>query len=270
MNDDLGTSQIESAQREEAESRGGAEPPEPETVSEWARRSLSFSPDAAQTRVLDTRTKRGILNCTRQWGKSTTSAAKAVHQAMTVPGSLTVVVSPTARQSGEFVRKASAFAMRLQIKPKGDGDNEISLAFPNGSRIVGLPGTEATVRGFSAVSLLMVDEASRVSDELYLAIRPMLAVSGGSLWLMSTPFGKRGFFYEAWEHGGSDWERIRVTAEECPRISPAFLAEERAAMGDRWFRQEYECEFSDTADGVFDRDLIERAFTREVEPLNLR
>ena len=120
---------------------------------------------------------------------------------MTEAGSLTLVVSPTARQSGEFVRKAAGFARRLGIRPKGDGDNEISLALPNGSRIVGLPGTEATVRGFSAVSLLLVDEAARVSDDLYMAMRPMLAVSGGELWLMSTPFGKRGFFYDAWERG---------------------------------------------------------------------
>ena len=89
------------------------------------------------------------------------------------------MVSPSARQSGEFLRKAAGFARRLGIRPKGDGDNEISLEFPNGSRIVGLPGSEATIRGFSAVSLLLVDEAARVSDELYLAIRPMLAVSDG-------------------------------------------------------------------------------------------
>jgi hypothetical protein len=236
--------------------------------SNWIRKYLGFSPDPVQARLLDTPTKRGILNCTRQWGKSTTSSAKAVHQAITQPDSLTIVVSPTARQSGEFVRKASSFLVRKAIRPKGDGDNEISLALPNGSRIVGLPGSEATVRGFSAVSLLMVDEASRVSDELYLAVRPMLAVSGGTLWLMSTPFGKRGFFYEAWEHGGPDWTRIRITAAECPRISPAFLDEERATMGERWFRQEYECGFSDTADGVFDREILDRAVI-DIEPLTL-
>ena len=197
------------------------------------------------------------------------SAAKAVRQAYTEAGSLTIVVSPSARQSGEFVRKASGFAARLNIQPKGDGDNEISLVFPNGSRIIGLPGSEATVRGFSAVSLLMVDEASRVSDELYLAVRPMLAVSDGTMWLMSTPYGKRGFFYETWEHGGPEWERVRVTAAECPRIKPAFLAEERAAMGERWFRQEYKCEFSETVGGVFDRDVLEGAFSDEFGPLKL-
>ena len=85
---------------------------------------------------------------------------------------------------------------KLGIRPRGDGDNEISLLFPNGSRIVGLPGTEGTVRGFSAVSLMLIDEASRVDDAMYKALRPMLAVGGGDLWLMSTPCGKRGFFYD--------------------------------------------------------------------------
>jgi phage FluMu gp28-like protein len=195
---------------------------------------------------------------------------QAVHQAFTEGGSLTLVVSPSARQSGEFVRKAEGFVRQLGIRPKGDGENEMSLEFPNGSRIIGLPGNEATIRGFSAVSLLLVDEASRVSDEIYMAIRPMLAVSGGALWLMSTPFGKRGFFWEAWTRGGPDWVRVRVPADECPRIPAAFLEEERNTMGDRCFCQEYMCEFVDSVSGVFDRDLVEGAITDEVAPLVFR
>ena len=76
--------------------------------------------------------------------------------------------------------------------------------------------------GFLAVSLLLVDEASRVPDELYMAVRPMLAASSGALWLMSTPCGKRGFFWEAWERGGPEWERIRAPGNECGRIDRAF------------------------------------------------
>jgi hypothetical protein len=224
---------------------------------------LGFEPDGVQRLVLASAARRGILNCTRQWGKSTVCAAKAVERAHSEAGSLVVVVSPTARQSAEFVRKASGFVRRLGIRPKGDGDNEISLALPNGSRIVGLPGTEATVRGFSAVSLLLVDEASRVSDDLYLAVRPMLAVSEGAMWLMSTPFGKRGFFWETWERGGSEWERIRVRAEDCPRISKEFLREEKRAMGERWFGQEYECEFSEVTAGVFDMGVVDRAMSKD-------
>jgi hypothetical protein len=238
-------------------------------AAEWARSALGLEADEMQRRVLRSRGKRGLLNCTRQWGKSTVTAAKALHRAVGEAGSLVLVVSPSARQTGEFMRKATEFVRRLRIKPRGDGDNEMSLALPNGSRIVGVPGEEATVRGFSAVSLLLVDEASRVSDEMYLAVRPMLAVSDGDLWLMSTPWGKRGFFWEAWERGGAEWERVRVTAEECPRISRMFLEGERRTMGDRQFRQEYGCEFVDIDAGVFGRDVVTGAVTDEVAPLEL-
>jgi hypothetical protein len=93
----------------------------------------------------------------------------------------------------------------------------MSIALPNGSRIVGLPGNEAT----------------RVTDELYRSMRPALAVADGDLWLMSTPNGTRGFFWEEWDAGGGEWERIAVPASDCPRISARFLAEEQA-KGDQW------------------------------------
>ena len=238
-------------------------------AADWARTELGFSADAAQREVLCSDQQRGLLNCTRQWGKSTVTAAKAVHHAVHFPESLTLVVSPSARQTGEFIRKAAGFVRKLKIRPKGDGDNEISLELPNRARIVGLPGSEATVRGFSAVSLLLVDEAARVSDELYLAIRPMLAVSDGALWLMSTPFGKRGFFYEAWANGGPTWARIRASAMDCPRISRKFLEEERATMGERWFRQEYLCEFEEAMSGVFSRDMVDRATSDDIDLLEI-
>jgi hypothetical protein len=102
---------------------------------------------------------------------------------------------------------------------------------------------------------------------MYLALRPMLAVSNGTLWLMSTPFGKRGFFYDTWAEGGPEWERVRVPADECPRIGRTFLEEERRTMGERWYHQEYQCEFVDSVSGIFDRDVVERAITKDVKPL---
>ena len=237
-------------------------------AAEWVRDRLDLAVDDLQARVLRTVSKRGILNCSRQWGKSTITAAKAVHHAFLNAESMTVVVSPSARQSGEFVRKATGFLRKLGIKPKGDGDNSMSLELPNRARIVGLPATEATIRGFS-VNLLLVDEASRVSDDLYLTIRPMMAVSGGTMWLMSTPFGKRGFFHETWANGGPEWERFRAPATECARIPKEFLDEERRTMGERWFRQEYLCDFEDTVSGVFARELVESAITGDVKPLRI-
>jgi hypothetical protein len=120
-----------------------------------------------------------------------------------------------------------------------------------------------------------VDEASRVSDEMYYSLRPMLATSNGTLWLMSTPHGKSGFFWETWNRGqggaggGDDWERVRVPAVDCPRIPKSFLDEERRTMGDLWFRQEYGCEFVDAVSGVFDRDVVEKAVREDVKPLEI-
>jgi hypothetical protein len=251
-----------------APSRGGDKRTEVEETCDivaFVRERLGFDPDEKQELVLRGG-HRGIVTSTRQWGKSTVSAAKAVHRAHSIAGSLTLVVTPSARQSGEFLRKAEEFVRRLGIKVRGDGDNEISIAFPNGSRIVGLPGNEATARGYSA-SLLLIDEAARVDDRLYRAMRPSLAVANGDLWLMSTPFGKRGFFWEEWEHGGSAWERISVPATECSRISPQLLAEEQA-KGDETYRREYMCEFGEMEGAVFSQESIDAAF-QDFEPLSL-
>jgi hypothetical protein len=134
--------------------------------------------------------------------------------------------------------------------------------------VVSLPGEERTIRGYSGVNLLVIDEAARVPDALYYSVRPMLAVSGGSLVALSTPFGKRGWFYEEW--GGSNaWERVKVTAAECPRIPADFLAEERLSLGDRWYRQEYECSFEDTISAVFLSEDIAAMSRDDIEPLDL-
>lgn len=231
-------------------------------------RQVGFAPDPVQMRVLDRCVRRGILNCTRQWGKSTVTALKALHRAWCEPGCLVLVASPSGRQSGEFLRKTAAFVRALGERARGDGDNEISLLLKNGSRIVGLPGREATVRGFSNPALLLIDEASRVPDELYDALRPMLATGNGDLWLMSTPHGKRGFFWEEWEHGGPRWTRIAVPATECPRISKEFLEEERL-KGSLYFRQEYLCEFVQTDDSVFREEDIDACLRDDVPALRI-
>src|SRR5207249_8810164 len=120
---------------------------------------------------------------------------------------------------------------------------ELQLHLVNRSRIIALPESERTIRGYSGARLLVVDEAARVDDGLYRSVRPMLAVSRGRLLALSTPFGRRGWFFDAWE-GAEDWQRLKITADQCPRITPEFLAEERRALGERWFAQEYQGVFS--------------------------
>jgi hypothetical protein len=103
---------------------------------------------------------------------------------------------------------------------------------------------------------VVIDEAALVSDEQYKAVMPMLATTDGDMWVMSTPRGKRGFFYDVWANGDGQWKRVTVNAEECPRISEAFLEKQLVDMGEAWFRQEYLCEFVDLDESLFDRDVL--------------
>lgn len=233
-----------------------ASAPPPDDILAFALR-LGFQPDQQQAAVLASNAKRGILLCCRQWGKSTVGAIRAVHHAFTRPGSLVLVAAPTLRQSGELIRKCAAFLTALGLKPRGDGSNAASLVFPNGSRIVGLPGSPTNIVGFSAVSLLIVDEAALVSDFLYRVLRPMLAVADGDLWLLSSAWWQEGFFYEAWREAG-DWERFCVTATDCPRLGPAFLDEERRVQGEQTFAQQYLCQFQAPEGALVSSDLLDR------------
>ena len=110
------------------------------------------------------------------------------------------------------------------------------------------------------MTLLLVDEAARVDDEVFEAMMPVLATGGGRLWLMSTPNGRRGFFYDAWEYEGEEWMRVSVPATECPRLSADFLASERKRKRERMFRQEYLCEFVDRDDGFIPGETVEEAY----------
>jgi len=237
-------------------------------------RALGLDPDPWQEDLLGSSSDRVLLNCSRQSGKSTISVIIALHRALYHPGSLVLALAPALRQSQELFGKVAGFYRDLGRPVAPRGERKLSLELENGSRIITLPGSEKTIRGFSGVGLLLVDEASRVDDGLYHAVRPMLAVSGGALMMLTTPYGKRGVFYEAWtssRSGGSSvaygWERYEVPARDCPRISEEFLEEERRALPAWVYRQEYECSFEETEDQVFTTEMIDGAISPEVTPL---
>jgi Terminase large subunit, T4likevirus-type, N-terminal len=219
---------------------------------------LGVHPDDWQRDLLRSASTRVLLNCSRQSGKSTMAALIALHRALYYPDSLVLCLAPSLRQSQELFSKIAHFYRDLDRPVSPQGERRLSLELQNGSRIITLPGTEKTIRGFSGVALLLVDEAARVDDELYYAVRPMLAVSGGSLIMLSTPYGKRGVFFEEWTEG-DEWERYEIAANQCPRISPEFLEEERRSKPEWYFAQEYGCEFRETEDQIFSHDLITAA-----------
>jgi len=278
----------------------------------WAQSLLGFTPDPLQSEILRSSAARLILCCTRQFGKSTITAIKALHHAWTRPSSLVLAAAPTARQSGEWLEKSRSFLSQMGIKSRSDGHNRLSLVLPNRSRLVGLPGVADNVRGFSKASLVLIDEAAYVADELYQALNPMLAVSRGGLWLISTPGAQSGFFYDEWSRDAAakadslpeepseadpgtpsgqpartqelpsnsglsvptlpspsiPWDRFRATAEQCSRIPPEFLAEQRILLGDPVFRREYMCEFVAAGTQIIDRELLDNALDPGLSPFN--
>lgn len=227
-------------------------------------KSAGIEPDPWQARLLRSTRDRILVNCSRQTGKSTTTGTLAIHTALYEDDSPVLLLSPSLRQSGELFRKCLDVYRALGKPVNAESESALKLELTNGSRILSLPGKEGTIRGISKVKLLIIDEASRVPDELYKAVRPMLAVSGGKLVLLSTPFGTRGFFYDAYTHR-EKWDYYEVPATECSRISPEFLEEEKESMGDWWYQQEYMCKFLDAQSAAFRAADIERIISSEVQ-----
>ena len=236
----------------------------------WCREALGYHLDEWAQKVMTSSARYVIENISRQAGKSTCSAAMAVHQAVFFPGSLILVVSPTLRQSGELQRKCMKFYNIVDPKHGGLAeDTKLSVLLTNGSRIVALPGQEDNLRGYSAPDLIIEDESSRVKDDLYTAVRPMLATNQGRLILLSTPNGKTGHFHKIWTEGGPEWLKILVTADDIPRISKEFLDNERLNMTESEFLQEYYCEFQDAEGAVFSSDLFRSLANPDISALKI-
>jgi hypothetical protein len=230
-------------------------------------RYIGIIPDDWQAEVLRYEGKRLLLNCSRQSGKSTTTATKALHTGIYRPKSLILLVSPSLRQSQELFRKVKEGYEVMETRPILLEDNRLSMVLENGSRIISLPSNQATVRGFSGVNLILEDESAQVDDEFYKAIMPMLIINNGTFIAMTTPYGKRGHFFHEWQDGGEDWKRIEIPATKCPRISPEELERQRRSLGSMFFRQEFCCEFVETVDTIFNYDTVREAFDDNVKPL---
>jgi len=220
--------------------------------------------DPWQAKMVRSQEKRILVCCSRQSGKSTTTAVLADHTAFYEPDSTILLLSPSLRQSGELFRKCLEVYRSLDKPVSAEAETALRLELENGSRIVSLPGKEGTVRGISKVKLLIIDEASRVPDELYMAVTPMLAVSGGRLVLLSTPWGTRGFYYEMYKNRHK-WDYYEVPATECPRISAEFLEEERESKGEWFFMQEFMCKFMDSESSAFRSEDIEQIVKPGIE-----
>jgi hypothetical protein len=246
--------EAEKVQRELAR-RAGKNNPLQFAASVGFEQVVGAAPQQWQTRFIESRARRAILNCPRQSGKSTIAALKALHRAVYWPGSTILCISPTQRQSQELLRRVVSFLRQAGSQTiKLDAESLSMLELANGSRIISLPSSES-IRGYTA-ALVIEDEAADVPDETYHAVLPMIAASHGDYVMMGTPKGRRGHFFQAWENGGDAWERYRIKADDVAHLDKGELSAQKRVLGTLYAR-EYEGEFVEAQGGLvygrFDR-----------------
>lgn len=236
---------------------------------------MGFALDPWQRAVLTSDKRRKLCLVSRQGGKGVVGTLTAIEAMIATPGTKVIILTPTEEQSKRLLTRIKASYGRLSAAPRPivDVANEFHLI--NGSTVYAMPGSETSVRGIDAVHLLIVDEAAFVPDPLYAVVRPFLATTNGRELDLSTAHGKRGWFYTAYTRATTPpvpghMFAIRVTADQIPRISPEFLANERAELGDFVYRQEYLVEFLDDETQLFGSDLVAAAKSSEVTTLGLR
>ena len=233
----------------------------------FAREAFGFEPFPKQAEVLNPAARRGILLCSRQWGKSTVLGARAAHMAITKPGSLTLIVAPIGPQANETLVKAVRFIEKVGIRTRKVAGYVHSAQLPNGSRILARAGQPQHIRGISAVDLLILDEAAFLHNDVYPAVLPMISTTKGELWLASTPHGRRGFFYKEFTSNDPGWTRIMSTADDSPFISKEEIDRQRKLKGKNWILQEYFCKWADPDDAFFDMADLEKCYDDSIEPL---
>lgn len=219
-------------------------------------RGLGIEPEAWQVDALRSSHRRQLFACSRQAGKSTVASIASLHTALFRDDALVLLVSPGERQSLLLLRRVLAYYRKAGSPVELVNESATRLEFSNGSQVIGLPSTESRIRGYAKPDLVVIDEAARVEDDLYFAVRPMLATGGGRLIAASTPFGPSGWFAAAWRSEGDEWEKHRVVWSDVKHLDRAEVDFDRRSMPSAQFAAEYEVSFSD--------DFAGQAFAYEV------
>ena len=269
-----------------------------QTPSEWAEQNLDFIPENKQKEVLDHTGKRLILNCARQWGKTTVVAIKALYEAIHQPKTNILVLASSEKQAGVLIEKAQVHAARLGYPKKRYQGRKHSLELPNGSKIFAVAHNRSAALGYTA-DIVIVDEAAIVKDEVFAAILPSLTRTNGKLWMLSTPSGQTGIFYEIWHdqtqkragRAGTaptgeqlahqagpervrcaripqeEWRRVTATIDDAPYADKTVVAMQMKIFPAR-AKQDYYCEFVQPAGRLLTREQIEAMIDDSIEPVH--
>ena len=226
--------------------------------------------DDWQRQVLETKGNICLVSG-RQVGKSFIISIKAAKYVLENPNKTVLIIAATERQAYLLFEKTLSFIEHVDKKALKSGryrPTKTELKLKNGSRIYCLPVGQSGygIRGYT-IDQLYVDEASFIPEDVWLAVTPMLATTKGDLILLSTPHGRKGYFYEASKR--DDFTQFRLSSEECERIDKEFLKAEQSRMTKKQYAQEYLGHFIDELDQFFPDELIKRCMTAKREQPNI-
>lgn len=230
------------------------------TLDDW-QKEYCFNPDPDQD---------NFLLCGRQVGKTTAMSIRAVELCINhfKKGEFVLINSITEKQAYHMLAKAQAYAEEkypeMIDRTKDNKPTKHRLMFEGGVGILCYAAGETGegLRGFT-IKKLMPDEASRMSEEYFIATLPMLSVIGGSMDIASTPAGKmhrdgsEKYFYKCSKN--PKFKKYYVDGEDCPRHSKEFLEEARKRLSKLAYAQEFKAIFTDELKQFFDTDLIKEA-----------
>jgi len=239
---------------------------------------MNMTLDPWQMKFLDTKGDK-ILCCGRQVGKTEICSKDAGDYAVRNVKSVILMIAPTERQARLLFEKTLDYLLsnfpNMVIKGGKDRPTKERIALRNKTKIFCLPTgvSGITIRG-RTINRLYVDEASRVPEEVWGAVTPMLLTTGGSMILLSTPFGAQGEFHRIWinkESAYDSFTRFSATSEtvmENRTISATWTQKQRdkslemierakRRMSKREYAQEYLGEFLEELDKYFPDELIQ-------------
>lgn len=200
----------------------------------WQRRYLERAPECSRIAIA----------ASRQSGKSTVTAVFVAWCLMFLPKFTCLVASRSLRQAAYYLDKVRDIVLSVIPRDAMQSMNRLSMKLPNGNEIISIPCAQPDAgRGFSP-DLILLDEAAFAPEALFTAITPSVAATHGAIHMISSPNGRQGVFFEAFEGRASDvWETFRVTWKDCPRMTQAQMDVERITLGDLYWRQEFMAEF---------------------------
>ena len=224
----------------------------------WVSEVLGLEPAAWQAEYLRAPLGASILALTaRQVGKTTTAAWAIAHYMLFTPGGLSVIACPAQRQSAEAVRRVRDSLIKVGAELKVD--NVYGLELKNGSRVLALPGSDDSIRGLTVDGWIVADEAARLDNDLISALRPMRARTRARFAMLSTAWSRTDPFWTAWSDDDPSWLRLKATADVPGLFAPAYLEQERRALGEHSFNREYLGIPIGATASPFGWDLYERA-----------